>query len=108
MPETRPREACPGGVPGEIRRRGPIPRGPPARWLASGIPEQLEDHVRVVAGRHVADQAEAELAREEKVPAPLHGPALGGHGTVEVHGLCQRERSRRLIQPEEPSGLLAA
>jgi hypothetical protein len=37
----------------------------------------------------------------------LHRTALGGNGAVEVHGLCQHERSRRLIQPEKSSGRLA-
>src|SRR6185312_5416220 len=73
----------------------------------SGIGEQLEDYRRVAVAGHVADQAEAELAREEIVPAPLHRTALGGNGAVEVDGLGQQERGGRLVQAEDPADRLA-
>jgi hypothetical protein len=38
--------------------------------------EQLEDDGRVAAGWRLANQAEAELAGQEEVPAPLHGTAF--------------------------------
>jgi hypothetical protein len=58
-------------------------------------------------GGCVANQAEAEFAREQVVPAPLHGTALGGNGAVKVHGLDQQERRGRLVQAEDLSGRLA-
>jgi hypothetical protein len=38
----------------------------------------------------------------------LHRTAFAGNGAVEVHGLCEHERGRRLIQPEERPRRLAA
>src|SRR6516165_3317620 len=73
---------------------------PPHRRLrsGSGTRGQLEDDRRVAVGRRIADQPEAELAREEVVPAPLHGAPLGGNDAVEVHGLGQHERRHQLVQ----------
>src|SRR6266566_8600319 len=92
-----------------------VPRGRPEspsrltskNRLPSRICEQLEDYGRVAVGGGVADQAEAEFAGKEVVPAPLHRAALGRAGAVEVHGLGQQERRRRLAQPEGPAGWLA-
>jgi hypothetical protein len=46
----------------------------------SGVGQELEDDGRVVLGRGVANQAEAEPAGEEVVPGPLHGTAVCGAG----------------------------